>query len=97
LNVEAFSELEAMDAVAAEQGMILAFRACDESEAYEPVFVRVESAGMGAADEATMLAISDANGMSLGRYVFSRSRLDAALAEAQDSFAADCSSADRLL
>jgi len=95
--VEPMSELQAMDAVASEQGMVLAFRECEETGEYEPVYLRVEGGGVGEPDAAAMIAITDRNGMSLGRYVVSRGRLDSALADSQDSFAADCSSADRLL
>jgi len=89
--------LQELDAVASEQGMVLAFRACDESDEFEPVFVRLEAAGVGSEGEAATIAITDCNGMSLGRYVVGRQKLDAALAESQDGFAADCSSTDRLL
>jgi hypothetical protein len=90
-------DLQELDAIASERGMILAFRACDESEEYEPVFLHVERAGVGEADEAAMIAITDGNGMSLGCYVISRRKLDAALAESQDVLEADHPSADRLL
>jgi hypothetical protein len=89
-------DLQEMDAIAAERGMVLAFRACDESDDFEPVFMRVGPAGIGGEDEVTLVAISDANGMSLGRYLIPRSKLDAALTESEDSLGADCSSADQL-
>jgi hypothetical protein len=90
-------DLQELDAVASERGMVLAFRACEETDEFEPVFLEVRSAGVGSEGEAATIAITDGNGMSLGRYVVSRSKLDAALADSQDSFATDCSSADRLL
>jgi hypothetical protein len=90
-------DLQELDAVASERGLVLAFRACDESDDYEPVFLQVEAAGVGEEDGAAMIAITDGNGMSLGRYVVPRSKLDAALAGGPDSFVADHSAADRLL
>ena len=90
-------ELQELDAVASERGMVMAFRACEENEEFEPVFLSVERAPVGEDDEIALIAITDRNGMSLGRYVVGRSKLDAALADPQDSFAADCSSADRLV
>ena len=74
------NELQALDAVALENGVVLAFRACHESDDYEPVFLNVTRSGVGTGDEAAMIAITDANGMSLGNYVVSRKRLDAAFA-----------------
>jgi hypothetical protein len=90
-------ELQELDAVAAERGLILAFRSCDESEDYEPVFLRIENAGVGPVDEVAMVAITDGNGMSLGRYLVPRTKLDAALAEPPNSFVRDYPSADRLV
>lgn len=84
-----------MAAIALERGMVLAFRACDESDDFEPVFMRVGPAGIGGEDEVTLIALSDANGMSLGRYLIPRSKLDAALTESADSLEADWSSADQ--
>jgi hypothetical protein len=78
------SELQALDAVAAEKGMVLAFRVCDESGDLEPVYLSIHSAEAGGENEAALIAIGDARGMSLGRYVIPRSRLQAALAEAED-------------
>ena len=95
--MDSMRDLQELDAVASERGMVLGFRACDESEAYEPVFIQIERAGVGDADEAAMIAITDGNGMSLGRYVVSRRKLDASLAESQDLLAADHPSADRLV
>jgi hypothetical protein len=71
-----------LDAVASEHGRILAFRACEETGEFEPVFVRIGGADVGDDGETAAIAITDANGMSLGCYVMSRARLDAALAEA---------------
>jgi hypothetical protein len=90
-------ELQEMDAIAAERGLILAFRACDESEDYEPVFLRIENAGVGPTDEVAKIAITDGNGLSLGRYLVPRKKLDPALAEAPNSFVRDYPSADRLV
>jgi hypothetical protein len=88
-------DLQEMDAVAGERGMVLAFRACENNEEYEPVFLRFEPADPES--EAAMFAITDRYGMSLGRYIVPRNKLDAAIAESRDSFAADCSSTDRLV
>ncbi len=90
-------DLQEMGAIAAERGMVLVFRACDESDDFEPVFMRVGRTGIGGEDEVTLIAKTDANGMSLGRYLVPRTKLDAALAEPEDSLAADRSSADQLL
>lgn len=90
-------DLQEMAAIASERGQVLAFRACDESGEFEPVFMRVRGAGLGGDDEVAAIAITDANGMSLGRYVVPRTNLDAALAASEDSLGADCSSADQLL
>jgi hypothetical protein len=90
-------ELQEMDAIAAERGQILAFRACDETDDYEPVFLRIENAGVGPVDEVAMVGITDGNGMSLGRYLVPRKKLDAALAEPPNSFVRDYPSADRLV
>jgi len=88
-------ELQELDAVAAERGMMLAFRACEETEEYEPVFLRF--APTDPEDEAAMFAITDRNGMSLGRYVMPGRKLDAAIADSRNSCAADFSSTDRLV
>jgi hypothetical protein len=81
------NDLHTLDALATEHGQFLAFRACEDSDEFEPVFLQVGRAGVGAADGAAdgaaMIAITDANGMSLGRYVISRKRLEAALGEAK--------------
>ena len=89
-------DLQTMNAVASEHGRILAFRACEESDEFEPVFLRVGAAGVGEENETAMIAITDANGMSLGSYVVRREQLDAALVETGGASAADWSSADRL-
>lgn len=89
-------ELQEMDAIASERGLLLAFRACDESGEFEPVFMRVGGAGIGGDDEVAAIAITDANGMSLGRYLVPLAKLDAALAKSEDNLGADCSSADQL-
>ena len=78
------NELQALDAVASEQGMVLGFRVCEESGDLEPVYLTVHSAEAGGGDEAALIAIGDSRGMSLGRYVISRSRLEAALERAED-------------
>lgn len=99
--MEQLDDLQTMSAVASEHGRILAFRACEESEEFEPVFMRVEGGDGGEGNETAMIAITDANGMSLGSYVISRRQLDAALAEPGDASAsasaADRSPADRLV
>ena len=73
------SHLQALDAIASEQNAVLAFRVCEESGELEPVFLRVFSANAGDASEAALISIDDQQGMSLGRYVVPRDRLDAAL------------------
>ena len=81
------NDLHTLDALATEHGKLLAFRACEDSDEFEPVFLQVGRAGVGAADEAAMITITDANGMSLGRYVISRERLHTALAGTADEIA----------
>jgi hypothetical protein len=87
-------ELQELDAVAAERGLVLGFRACDESDEYEPVFLRVEG---GLDGEVATIAITDGNGMSLGRYLVPSNRFDAALHEPEGSFATDYIPTDRLV
>ncbi len=82
--MRAVDELQALDAVAVEKGVVLAFRACQESDEYEPVFLNLARSDVGSGDEAAMIAITDANGMSLGSYVVSRRRLDAALDRSEE-------------
>ena len=77
-------ELRSLDAVAAEQGAVLAFRVCEDSDELEPVLIQVHAANPGAPHEAALIAIEDRSGMSLGRYVIPRERLDRALAQADD-------------
>lgn len=76
---EAVEQLQAMDAIASEQGGVLAFRVCEETGDLEPVFMRVFSANGESEQEAALIALTDASGLSLGRYVVPRSRLDDAL------------------
>jgi hypothetical protein len=38
---EAVNQLQALDAIASEQDAVLAFRVCEETAEFEPVFVRV--------------------------------------------------------
>jgi hypothetical protein len=78
------SELQALDAVASEKGMVLAFRVCEESGELEPVYLSILAAEAGGENEAALIAIGDARGMSLGRYVIPRARLEAALEQAED-------------
>ena len=77
-------ELQALDAVATEQGAVLGFRVCEDSDEVEPVLVRVHAANPGAPNETALVAITDRCGMSLGRYVIPRERLDRAMAGAVD-------------
>jgi len=86
---DTLSELQALDAVASEKGMVLAFRVCEESDELEPVYLSILSAGSGGESEAALLAFGDSRGMSLGRYVIPRDRLQAALDAAEDVDAAD--------
>ncbi len=81
---EAIGELQALDAVASEQGMVLAFRMCEESGDLEPVFLRIDRANGDTENEAALIAITDASGFSLGRYVIPRGRLDEALDRADE-------------
>jgi hypothetical protein len=80
---EAVNELQALDAIAAEQDAVLAFRICDESTAFEPVFLRVYRANVGEENETALLAMSDERGLSLGRFVINREALELALERAE--------------
>jgi hypothetical protein len=81
---DSLRELQALDAVASERGMVLAFLVCEDSGDLEPVFLRVHRARSGEESEAALITIDDGRGMSLGRFVVNRDRLDLALAEAED-------------
>ena len=81
---DAVGELQALDAIASEQGMLLAFRICEESGDLEPVFLRVDRANADTEHEAALIALTDASGFSLGRYVLPRRRLDEALDGAEE-------------
>jgi hypothetical protein len=83
------NELQTLDAIASEHGAILGFRACEETGEFEPVFMRVGRSDDGDLNAPATLDINDANGMSLGRYVMSRARLDSALAESDEVAAPD--------
>jgi hypothetical protein len=76
---EALNQLQALDAIASEQDAVLAFRVCEETAEFEPVFVRVFRANAGEDNETALIAISDERGLSLGRYIVPRARLDRAL------------------
>lgn len=78
-------ELQALDAVAGEQGMLLAFRVCEESGELEPVFMEIEHADGDEENEVALISIGDGRGFSLGRYMVPRARLDEALATARES------------
>ena len=80
---DALNQLQALDAIACENDMVLAFRAAETSEDLEPVFFTIHRANTGGS-EATLIAITDENGLPLGRYVVSRSRLDGALQRAAE-------------
>lgn len=75
---DAVSQMEELDAVAAEHGGLLAFR-IEDAEGLEPVFVRVELAEESDEAGAALLAISDRDGLPLGHYVLPAARLRAAL------------------
>jgi hypothetical protein len=79
----AVEQLRTLDAVAAEQDMLMAFRVCEESEELEPVFMRVFRANGESEKEAVLLAICDQDGLPLGRYVIPSRRLEAALDDAE--------------
>jgi hypothetical protein len=53
------------------------------------VFMHVARANPGSEQEAALVALSDVNGLSLGRYVVSRDRLDDALGRAEDVVSED--------
>jgi hypothetical protein len=80
---EAVNQLQALDAIASEQDAVLAFRVCEETTEFEPVFVRVFRANADEDNETALIAISDERGLSLGRYIVPRDRLDRALARAE--------------
>jgi hypothetical protein len=80
---EAVNRLQALHAIAAEQDAVLAFRVCEETAEFEPVFVRVFRANAEEDNEAALIAISDERGLSLGRYIVPRARLDRALERAE--------------
>ena len=86
---EAADQLRGLEAVASERGMLLAFRVCEEADELEPVFVRAMCTNSGSEREASLLAITDARGMSLGRSVIPRAQLERALAHAPDIDADD--------
>jgi hypothetical protein len=81
---EAVDQLQDLDALASEQGMVLAFRLCEESGDLEPIFLRVDRANGDSENEAALIAITDARGFSLGRYVIPRARLEEALDRADE-------------
>jgi hypothetical protein len=80
---EAVNQLQALDAIASEQDAVLAFRVCEETAEFEPVFVRVFRANADEENETALIAISDERGLSLGRYIVPRGRLDKALEGAE--------------
>ena len=77
---DAFNQMQDLDVAASERGALLAFRFCVEGDEVEPVFVEVETVGVEDGNGAATLAITDCRGMSLGRYVLPRHKLQAALA-----------------
>jgi hypothetical protein len=81
---EPVGRLQALDAIAGEADAVLAFRVADGSQELEPVFMRLFGANPGEPHETALISIEDQDGLSLGRYVVSRSRLDAALARIED-------------
>jgi hypothetical protein len=80
---EAVDQLHALDAFAAEQDAVLAFRVDEETGDFEAVFLRLFRANAGAENETALLAITDERGLSLGRYIVPRGRLDRALEDAE--------------
>jgi hypothetical protein len=74
--VDPANDLDKLDAEAAEHGSTLAFRLCEDAEEVEPVFMHLEQ---DEREGAVLLALTDRNGLSLGRYVIARERLTAAL------------------
>jgi hypothetical protein len=80
---ETVNRLQALHAIASEQDAVLAFRVCEETAEFEPVFVRVFRANVEEDNEAALIAISDERGLSLGRYIVPRARLDRALERAE--------------
>jgi hypothetical protein len=81
---KAVDQLHALDAIASEQDAVLAFRICEETGDFEPVFLRLFSANVGEENETALVAITDDRGMSLGRYIVPRGRLDRALEDAEE-------------
>jgi hypothetical protein len=81
---EPLAHFQALDAIAAEQDMVLGFRVCEESQEFEPVFMRILAANSGEEHETALISIGDERGLPLGRYVVSRRRLEAALEDARD-------------
>jgi hypothetical protein len=81
---EPLAHFQALDAIASEQDMVLAFRVCEESQEFEPVFLRIMAANSGEEHETALISIGDERGLPLGRYVISRRRLEAALETAND-------------
>ena len=78
------SELEDLDSIARDRDAVLGFRACESSDELEPVFLSILAANPGQFNETALVSITDRAGLSLGRYVIPRERLDAALNEAED-------------
>lgn len=79
---DSLNELQTLDAIAGEHGAVLAFRLCEDGDGAEPVFARVEQPESGATAGTVLIALTDRNGLSLGRYVMPQARLEAALADA---------------
>lgn len=80
----ALNELQNLDAIASERGAVLAFRVCEDSVDLEPIFLGISAGNAGEENEVALIAIDDQNGLSLGRYVVSMQRLEAALDWAED-------------
>jgi len=81
---EALNQLQALQAIAEERGLVLAFRVCEDVGGFEPVFMSVDAANTGEDNEVAMIAIADEDGLPMGRYVIPRAHLDLALAHARD-------------
>ena len=84
MSESALNELQQLDAVALEQGMVLGFRVCENGEDMEPVFFRFFKTRAEDGSETALISVDDENGLQLGRYIVPRERIDTALDEAED-------------
>jgi hypothetical protein len=84
MSESALNELQELDAVAAERGLVLGFRVCENGEDLEPVFFRFFKTRTDDGHETALISIDDDQGFQLGRYILPRERIDAALDQAED-------------